>query len=138
MLKALATNPPDRYQTVAALGKDLHDWEEGTLHQGIVTPPMAMMAESKTGKWIALAVGCRCACSWRESYGGYRLLNRPAAPVSPMTVLIADFNNHTGDHGFHRHAGVHAQAGSGRRLLYQRLRPNQGAGAWFESHLRYV
>ncbi len=30
-------------------------------------------------------------------YGGYRLLNRTATPVAPMTVLIADFNNHTGD-----------------------------------------
>ena len=31
------------------------------------------------------------------AYGGYRLLNRTAKPVAPMTVLIADFNNHTGD-----------------------------------------
>ncbi len=30
-------------------------------------------------------------------YAGYRLLNRRAAPAAPMTVLIADFNNHTGD-----------------------------------------
>jgi hypothetical protein len=26
-----------------------------------------------------------------------RWLRRPSAPVAPMTVLIADFNNHTGD-----------------------------------------
>ena len=57
VLKSLATDPPDRYQRAALLGKDLHDWEEGTLHRAIVTPPMAIMAESKTGKWIALTVG---------------------------------------------------------------------------------
>jgi len=96
VLKSLATNLPDRYQTVASLGKDLSDWEQGTLHRAIVTPPMAMMSESKTGRWIALAVGS-AAVLMAGTYGAYRLLNRPAAPVSPMTVLIADFNNHTGD-----------------------------------------
>jgi len=95
-LKSLATNLPDRYQTVAAMAKDLRDWEEGTLHKVIVTPPMAMMSESKTGRWIALAVGV-AVLVMAGIYGGYRLLNKPAAPVGPMTVLIADFNNHTGD-----------------------------------------
>ena len=76
--------------------KDLNDWEQGTLHKAIVTPPMAMMAESKTGKWIAIAVGTAAILA-AGVYGGYRLLNRTAKPVAPMTVLIADFNNHTGD-----------------------------------------
>ena len=96
VLKSLATDPPDRYQRAALLGKDLNDWEEGTLHRAIVTPPMAMMAESKTGKWIALAVGA-AVVAMAGIYGAYRLLSRSAAPVTPMTVIIADFNNHTGD-----------------------------------------
>jgi tetratricopeptide (TPR) repeat protein/predicted Ser/Thr protein kinase len=94
--KTLATNVEDRYASVALLDADLQDWEQGTLHKAIVTPPMAMLAESKTGKWIAIAAGT-AAVLMAGIYGGYRLLNRPAKPVAPMTVLIADFNNHTGD-----------------------------------------
>ncbi len=94
--KTLATNVEDRYESVALLRKDLTDWEQGTLHRNIVTPPMAMMAESKTGKWIGVAVGA-AAVLVAGAYGGYRFMNRPVAPVAPMTVLIADFNNHTGD-----------------------------------------
>jgi tetratricopeptide (TPR) repeat protein/predicted Ser/Thr protein kinase len=94
--KSLATNVADRYQSVALLGQDLQDWEQGTLHKAIVTPPMAMMAPSKTGKWIAIAVGAAALLA-AGGYGGYRMLNKPAAPVAPMTVLISDFNNHTGD-----------------------------------------
>ncbi len=100
VLKSLATDPAARYQSVGLLEKDLHDWEEGTLHRNIVTPPMAMMSESKAGKWIALSVGSALVLM-AGAYGAYRLLNRPAAaPVAPMTVLISDFNNHTGDQVF--------------------------------------
>ena len=107
VLKSLATNPENRYQSVAALAKDLRDWEQGTLNQvsvagqsAIVTPPMAMLERSKTGKWIALAVGVAVVLM-AGAYGAYRLLNRAApAPVAPMTVLISDFNNHTGDSVF--------------------------------------
>jgi eukaryotic-like serine/threonine-protein kinase len=97
--KTLATNVEDRYESVALLGQDLRDWEQGTLHKVIVTPPMAMLAPSKTGKWIAIAVGTAAVLA-ASAYGGYRLLNRTAKPVAPMTVLIADFNNHTGDEVF--------------------------------------
>jgi tetratricopeptide (TPR) repeat protein/predicted Ser/Thr protein kinase len=99
VLKALATDPANRYRKVADLGKDLQDWEQGVLHQGIVTPPIKMMEESTAGKWIAIAVSGVVALL-AAGYGVYRLLDRPAAPVLPMTVLIADFNNHTGDQVF--------------------------------------
>ncbi len=98
-LKSLATNTQDRYQSAASLGQDLHDWEEGTLHKVIVTPRVAMMSESKTGKWIALAVAI-AILAMGGIYAGYRMLKRPAKPVTPMTVLIADFDNHTGDQVF--------------------------------------
>lgn len=94
--KTLATDVAQRYESAGALSKDLHDWEEGTFHRSIVTPPMKMMAESHTGKWIAISVGV-AALLMAAGYGGYRLMNRPAKPVAPMTVLISDFSNHTGD-----------------------------------------
>ncbi|HTS48239.1 MAG TPA: protein kinase [Bryobacteraceae bacterium] len=99
VLKCLAVNLTDRYQSAALLAKDLNDWQEGTLHKVIVTPPMAMMEESKTGKWIALAVAAALILM-AGAYVGYRLLHRPPKPVLPMTVLISDFNNHTGDQVF--------------------------------------
>ncbi len=99
VMKALATDPANRYQKAADLGKDLQNWQEGVLHQHIVTPPIKMMEESTAGKWIGIAVACMVALG-AAGYGGYRLLNKPAAPVAPMTVLIADFNNHTGDEVF--------------------------------------
>jgi tetratricopeptide (TPR) repeat protein len=99
VLKALATDPAIRYQKAADLSKDLRDWQEGVLHQHIVTPPIKMMEESTAGKWIAIAVAGAIALL-AAGYGVYRLIDRPAAPVAPMTVLIADFKNHTGDEVF--------------------------------------
>jgi tetratricopeptide (TPR) repeat protein/predicted Ser/Thr protein kinase len=96
VLKTLATDPANRYQKAADLGKDLRDWEEGTLHQHIVTPPMKMMAESTAGKWIGIAVACAVTVL-AGAFGVYRLLDRPTALPPPTTVIIADFNNHTGD-----------------------------------------
>lgn len=94
--KTMAVDPKDRYQSVAELSQDLGDWQEGTLAKAIVTPRVAMMAESTTKKWIALAVACAAILA-AGGYGLARWLNRPRAPVAPMTVLIADFSNHTGD-----------------------------------------
>src|ERR1700677_49194 len=94
--KSLAVDPKDRYQSAALMGQDLHDWQEGTLAKAIVTPRVAMMAESHTKRWIALAVACAAIVA-AGAYGVDRWLHRTIAPVAPMTVLIADFNNHTGD-----------------------------------------
>ncbi len=95
--KVLAVDPKDRYQSAALLDRDLYEWQEGTLAKAIVTPRMAMMAEPTTKKWISLAVGA-VAILMAGAYGVDRWLHRgPPAPVAPMTVMIADFNNHTGD-----------------------------------------
>lgn len=62
----------------------------------MVTPEIRMMAESHAKKYIGISVAA-VALILAGVYGVDRYLNRPAAPVAPMTVMIADFNNHTGD-----------------------------------------
>ena len=101
VLKCLATEAADRYQSVGDLEKDLRDWEGGTLDRTIVLAPTSVAAapiraESKVGKWIAIAAGLAVLVAV-GTYGGLRILKKPAGPVSPMTVIISDFNNHTGD-----------------------------------------
>lgn len=99
VLKALATDPVHRYQKAADLEKDLRDWEQGEIHQHIVTPPMAMMSESHTGRWVGIAIAGAAVLA-TAGYGIYRFTARPAAPPPPTTVIISDFNNHTGDEVF--------------------------------------
>src|SRR5580698_10386398 len=94
--KALAVDPQDRYQSATLMGQDFYAWQEGTLAKAIVTPRVAMMAASHTKKWIGLALACFAVLAL-GGYGLDRWLHRTQAPVAPMTVMIADFNNHTGD-----------------------------------------
>jgi tetratricopeptide (TPR) repeat protein/predicted Ser/Thr protein kinase len=99
VMKMLATNLEDRYQSAEQLNNDLRDWQEGIVAKQIVTPPMAMMAESAAKKWIGLALAAALVLLGLF-YGVNRYLTRPVAPKGPMTVVIADFNNHTGDEVF--------------------------------------
>src|SRR5262249_6724788 len=68
---------------------------------GIVTPRFRLMVDSAAWKWITASVSVTLIVL-AGVYTAIRILNRPAAPVAPMTVLIADFNNHTGDAAFSR------------------------------------
>ena len=116
--KALAVDPKDRYQSAALMGQDLHDWQEGTLAKAIVTPRVAMMAESHTKKWIALAVGC-AAILVAGAYGVDRWLH--SGPSRSSGADDGDdrrFQQPYRRPGLQRHAGIHAQAGFGRRLVY--------------------
>jgi tetratricopeptide (TPR) repeat protein len=124
VLKCLAVDREERYQTAAEIIRDFEGWlgdpatfrtELGALTapsqtllagkriglsedgKAIVTPAMKTMAESQTWKWISLSIGAM-AVVLASAWGVNRFyLRKPAAPVAPMTVMIADFNNHTGD-----------------------------------------
>ena len=101
VLKCLGTEPADRYQSVGDLVKDLRDWEGGTLDRTIVLPPTPVAAppiktEPKKAKWIAIAAGLVVLAA-AGIFGTLRMVRKPGGPVSPMTVIISDFSNHTGD-----------------------------------------
>jgi tetratricopeptide (TPR) repeat protein/tRNA A-37 threonylcarbamoyl transferase component Bud32 len=65
----------------------------------ILTPRGRTMSESGARKWIGIAVSIT-AVALGLLYFIFGRKQTPAAPVAPMTVMIADFNNHTGDSVF--------------------------------------
>jgi eukaryotic-like serine/threonine-protein kinase len=102
--RCLAIDPAERYQNASQVAADLTAWIGDAPSASrviapppkrIVTPRMAMMSESSAWKWIAISV----TATFLVLGGAYLLFRQraPAAPPPPMTVLVADFNNHTGD-----------------------------------------
>jgi len=114
VLKCLVVDRDQRYQTAAEIIRDLDGWlgdpitfsptilvdhRIGPSPEGkaIVTPAMRTMAESNTWKWVSLTLGIVAVLAG-VFYGVNRFyLNKPIGPVAPMTLIIADFSNHTGD-----------------------------------------
>ncbi len=96
VMKALAIQVQARYLSAELMDKDLQDWQEGHFHKKLVTPRVAMMEESQVKKWIGVAATA-AAVLGGIGYGAFRYLNQPTGPVTPKTVMIADFANHTGD-----------------------------------------
>jgi len=126
VLKCLVVNREQRYQTAEEIVRDLDGWlgDPTTFRtdaaveslsptvladrrigpspdgKAIVTPAMRTMAESNTWKWVSLSL-IFVAVLAGAIYGLNRFYwNKPPAPVAPMTVIIADFENHTGDSVF--------------------------------------
>jgi tetratricopeptide (TPR) repeat protein/predicted Ser/Thr protein kinase len=103
-LHCLAVDPANRYQDVSQMIADLDAYLGMTpsgrkgmtiLHRGIVTPRIRMMGESRAWKPISISVAVTLAVMG----GVYTLMQRsaPGPAPSPMTVLVADFANTTGE-----------------------------------------
>jgi len=125
VLKCLVVDREQRYQTAGEIIRDLEGWlgdpsafrtEVGVLTEplsqtvladrriglapdgkAIVTPAMKTMAESHALKWVSLSLAAALLLVG-ALYGAYRFYwSKPAGPIAPVSVVIADFNNHTGD-----------------------------------------
>jgi hypothetical protein len=115
VIKCLAVQKEDRYQSAQEVLRDLEGWlgspttfrtvmgthaakEATKTPEGrtIVTPRMMMMAHSSAWKWISLSVAI-AAVIIAGVFVAMRLLSKPAGPHSAVTVMVADFSNHTGD-----------------------------------------
>jgi tetratricopeptide (TPR) repeat protein len=119
VLKLLAVKREERYQSATELSKDLLAWQAGTgdhstvrlgtvtpgtvtpgiVTPSIVTPSIRMMAESGVKKWIALSMVAVLVVAG-VVFAAFHYFAKPAGPPSPLTLIIADFNNHTGDEIF--------------------------------------
>ena len=99
--KCLATDAAQRYQTAGELLADLETWQKGVKGQTIrvpKSPRLAMVAPSVAWKWITLSVTTACVLlglTWFVFRDSLRL--RPAVKPKPMTVLVGDLNNTTGE-----------------------------------------
>jgi tetratricopeptide (TPR) repeat protein/predicted Ser/Thr protein kinase len=125
VMKLLAVKREERYQSATESLKDLRAWQGVSLDRGVtsahptpaqtirsttradvksastalhtvVTPRIKMMADSGARKWIAVSLVAVVLLAGGV-FGAYWYFNRPTGPIPPMTVIIADFNNHTGD-----------------------------------------
>jgi tetratricopeptide (TPR) repeat protein/predicted Ser/Thr protein kinase len=124
VLKCLSADPAKRYQNAVELLSDLDilaaqygtagSSGSGSLGAGgtgpkssalsvsqIPQPPPApprlrQTEDSVAWKWIALCVSA-ILIVLGAVYVLFLMKKAPAAPVAPMTVMIADFSNHTGD-----------------------------------------
>ncbi|MBZ5583320.1 MAG: cbb3-type cytochrome c oxidase subunit I [Acidobacteriia bacterium] len=81
--KCLARKREDRYQTAAEIVHDIQVW------QGVLVPP------SKVWKRVSLAFAGLLV--FGVALGVRAYLHAPAPTPKPVTVLVGDFSNHTGE-----------------------------------------
>jgi tetratricopeptide (TPR) repeat protein len=94
VVKALATDPADRYPTVDAMLEDLDHWQAE--RQGPPPPSRRRRITTAAWKWISIAValGFMVEFVW---YLVSRKGDKPAVVQKPIIVLVADFDNNTAD-----------------------------------------
>lgn len=92
VMKCLQFDPARRYQTASDFLKDLALWQAGTLGQ---IPVVSRWAGASRWLWITIGLAVLLLGSatimWRNR------APKPTAKHKPVSVLVADFNNSTGD-----------------------------------------
>ena len=95
--RCLKPDPAERHQTSAELAAELDRLDaEGC--------PLLGRAVSRPRKWLVPALAAACVVAIAAAVAlflwGGRGAPAPAAPHAPVSVLVADFDNRTGDRGF--------------------------------------
>lgn len=90
IMKALATDTAERYQTASELLEDLNE---------LAAPPGERKRQpAYSGMWRRLSMALAAALAVVVCYAVWALvLRKPAGPPKTQSVLIADFDNNTGD-----------------------------------------
>jgi tetratricopeptide (TPR) repeat protein/predicted Ser/Thr protein kinase len=84
--RALAKDPPERYQTMKELAADLRMVRERLARPRAALPP-----------WPWLAAGAVVCVLLAGAVWWFTRQTPPPAPLEPLSVLVADFQNATGD-----------------------------------------
>ncbi|MBI2687442.1 MAG: protein kinase [Acidobacteria bacterium] len=106
ILQCMAIEPAERYQTAKEVLRDLQSWQTPNIADETVfatsvvdMPAAAPKRTERRWNWKSTAAGA--AALALMAAGGYfvrdRLRPAPAAPLAPVTVMIAEFANQTGD-----------------------------------------
>ena len=102
--RCLAIDPAERYQSTAEVLADLDAWLGSspsmsrvvTRPRSIVAPRLPLMADSSARKWIGLSVGIVLLLV-AGGLGWMKWSRVSSGPHRPLTLLVADFQNTTGD-----------------------------------------
>jgi serine/threonine protein kinase/tetratricopeptide (TPR) repeat protein len=105
VMKCLATDPTERYQTGREVIADL-DAFRGisapsqtvlTAPRRIVTPRLPLLGDSEARKWITVSVALVALILVGVFAWGKLTTPASKGPHNPLSLLVADFNNATGD-----------------------------------------
>ena len=95
--RCLEIDPKDRFQSAREMYDALETWKTGAAASlKLRSHRWKRKASMLPWRWIAAGLALAVAGSGAYTIRG-RIARAPAAPHSPVTVVIADFNNHTGD-----------------------------------------
>ena len=95
--KCLEIDPQKRFASAADLLQRIEVWQGPAAGTRLVTLPVTVLPDS--GKWLA-AAALGVAVTAGVLFFRSRIISRPTIPHAPVTLLIADFDNKTGDSVF--------------------------------------
>jgi serine/threonine protein kinase/tetratricopeptide (TPR) repeat protein len=94
--KCLEIDPKKRYANAGELLHQIEMWQGPAAGTRVVTLPVSVLPSS--AKWLAAGLGIIVLAG--ILYSRFRINPQPSAPHPPVTLLIADFDNKTGDSVF--------------------------------------
>lgn len=95
LIKCLATDVAQRYQSAGEMLADLEAWR-GVTPAGVRAPQLPLTAEPTAWKWIS-AVLAGFLLIAATTFLVFQLFFKPAPKPRPLTMLAADIENNTGD-----------------------------------------